>query len=188
MASTLYELEGFADDPMNFESDNNSHIGALCSFHYSYAYEPQQSNADYIQMELRPCSAVAMSDHGGLELGSSRAKAVWALQGSGCSLRAQGRDAGSDSSLVSQVTPLHLRQRDRPAEFQEMDEAVDLVLPAPAQGGASLRMRRRQHEQLPDKLDILDRKSEKRARFWEWLGHTAAEGSNEAPNSSKRSS
>ena len=47
-------------------------------------------------------------------------------------------------------------------------------------------MRRRQHEQQPDKPDIPDGKSEKRARFWEWLGHTAAEGSNEAPNSSKR--
>lgn len=47
-------------------------------------------------------------------------------------------------------------------------------------------MRRWQHELQPGKRDILDRKSEKRASFWEWLGHTAAEGSNEAPNSSKR--
>ena len=32
----------------------------------------------------------------------------------------------------------------------------------------------------------MDKKSEKRARFSEWLGYTAAKGSNEALNSSKR--
>ena len=32
----------------------------------------------------------------------------------------------------------------------------------------------------------MDRKSEQRARFWEWLGRTAAEGSDEALNSSER--
>ena len=34
--------------------------------------------------------------------------------------------------------------------------------------------------------DSMDRKSEKSARFWEWLGYTAAEGSNEVLNSSTR--
>ena len=34
--------------------------------------------------------------------------------------------------------------------------------------------------------DSMDKKAEKRARFWEWLGYTAGEGSNEVLNNSTK--
>ena len=120
-----------------------------------------------------------MSDHGGHRLhGPCRDLAA------GTELKA-GTLAAIAAWCLKSNHYTYANETDR-AELQEGDEAVGLLLPGSVQGGASLRMRRWQHELQPGKRDILDRKSEKRASFWEWLGHTAAEGSNEAPNSSKR--
>ena len=77
---------------------------------------------------------------------------------------------------------LQLCQRDRWADLQEWDEAVGVLLQAAVPEGASLWMRRWQRQLQPDQPRLHGQKSEKRASFWERLGYTAAEGSNEALN------